>query len=426
MKKLGLLMVFILLMSVLSGCNQGNDGITITFSWWGGQDRNVATLEVIELFEKENPGIRVKDQYTSWDAYYSVISNQILNGNEPDIMQVNYNWFYLFDGVQRFMDLKELDIDLTNWPEGELDPITIDGKVLGLSISETGRVFYLNKKVYDEADAAIPSTWDELIEAGRKINGKDKTKFALGKLSSMAVSYLMFVYLAQKYEKNVITDDRLAYTEDELLDGFRFLDSLRNNGVLIPNTKQDSNEDHTNPNWVQGKYGGILEWNSSVSVYESVLDESTKLIHAGLFQINKGEQKGMYKKTSMAYAVSKNTKHKDAVEKFLNFILTNEEAVRKLGVERGVPSNKIAYQILEGHNELASLEYDGHIEVQTLYDANETVDLYIHPYYEDDTFRKVYELEMDAWLRGDKAASDVVNSLLRNFDKALNAAMNRR
>jgi oligogalacturonide transport system substrate-binding protein len=424
MRKHSLVFILTCLLLVISGCNnKNNNEVVITFSWWGGQERNVATLEVIEMFERQNPEIKIRDQYTSWDAYLSQLSNQLMNGEEPDLMQVNYNWFYLFDGVERFMDMKELDIDLTKWPEVELDPITIDGKVLGLSISETGRVFYLNKKVYDEAGATIPTTWDELIEAGRLIHGKDNKKYAIGKLGSQAASYLMFVWLAQKYNKNIITDNKLGFTEAELLDGFRFLDSLRNNGVLIPTTKSDSNNDETNPNWVQGYYGGILEWNSSVSVYESVLGEDAELVHAGLFQINKGEQKGMYKKTAMAYAVSKNTKHKKEVEKFLNFILTNEEAVRRLGVERGVPSNQIAYGILEEHDELDSLEYQGHQEVQKLYNANKDVNLYIHPYYEDDTFRQVYELEFDAWLLGNKTSQQVVNNLIKNFNNALSNAM---
>jgi ABC-type glycerol-3-phosphate transport system substrate-binding protein len=112
------------------------------------------------------------------------------------------------------------------------------------------------------------------------------------------------------------------------------------------------------------------------------------------------------------------------VEKFLNFILTDEEAVRRLGVERGVPSNQVAYEILEENNELLSLEYDGHQEVQKLYNANNTVDLYIHPYYEDDTFRQVYELEFDAWLLGNKTSQQVVTNLVKNFNNALNGAMN--
>ncbi len=408
----------------LSGCNKKKDFNEITFSWWGGQERNVATLDVIEMFEEKYPEYKVRPQYTSWEGYYSQLSMQLIAGREPDIMQVNYNWFYLFGGDARFYDLSKLDIDLSIWPEGELDPITINGKVLGLSISETGRIFYLNKTVYEEAGIeTIPKTWDELIEAGRIINGKDNTKYALGKIGHQGVAYMMFTYLSQKYEKNVIENNKLAFTKTELLDGFRFLESLRNNGVLIPTTKMDSNDGETNPKWIEGNYGGVFEWNTSIGIYRGTLPQKHEMITAGLFQINPDEQKGMYKKTSMAYAVSKKIKNKKAVETFLNFITTDEEAIKRLGLERGVPSNELAFEVLEKNDLLQGLEWDGHLIVQEYFDNNKECDLYIHPYYEDDTFRQVYEKEFELWLLGDKTADRAVDGLIKNFDTALADAM---
>lgn len=428
MKKNLLTMMLVFSLILLVGCNNNKQENVITFSWWGGEDRHVATLKVIEDFETKYPDYRVQPQYTSWDGYYTQLSTQLICNRAPDVMQVNYNWFYLFGGDRRFMDLKELNIDLEKWPKSELDPITIDDKVLGLSISETGRNFYFNKNVYDDAKVKIPTTWDELIEAGKVINGKNNKQYALGKLGSQTIAIMMFSYLSQKYGKNVIVDDKLAFTKEELLDGFSFFQRLRDNGVLLPTTKLDSEDGPTNPNWIEGRYGGIFEWNTSIGTYESTLPPSTTLVTAGMLSLDNQKSTGMYKKTSMAFAVNKDsTDKKEIIETFINYLFSDEYAVTTLGLERGVTSHSDGYKVLESNNLLKGLEWEGHGFVQDLYNESleNDVDLYIHPYYEDDTFRKVYEQEIEAWLLGDKVASQAVDNIIRNFNTALASAMSR-
>ena len=428
MKKGLFVFILTLFIFVSMGCDNKSRDNEITFSWWGGEDRHVATMNVLDDFNSKYPEYRVKPQYTSWEGYYTQLSTQLIGNRAPDVMQINYNWFYLFGGDRRFMDLNELDIDLSQWKEGELDPITIDNKVLGLSISETGRVFYLNKDLYDAAGAEIPTTWEELITAGKIINGKNNKHYALGKLGHQTIAIMLFSYLSQKYGKNVIENNQLAFSRAELLDGFAFFQRLRDNGVLLPSTKLDSEDGETNPNWIEGRYGGIFEWNTSIGVYRSTLPPQTNLVCAGMFTLDNQLSTGMYKKTSMAFAVNKNSESKkEAIETFINYLFTDEFAVKTLGLERGVTSHQGGYQILQANDLLKGLEWDGHQIVQSKYQQSITsgVDLYIHPYYEDDTFRKVYEQEIEAWLLGDRVASVVVDNIIRNFNTSLQAAMNR-
>ena len=67
MKKNLLTMMLVFSLILLVGCNNNKQENVITFSWWGGEDRHVATLKVIEDFETKYPDYRVQPQYTSWD-----------------------------------------------------------------------------------------------------------------------------------------------------------------------------------------------------------------------------------------------------------------------------------------------------------------------------------------------------------------------
>jgi oligogalacturonide transport system substrate-binding protein len=356
---------------------------------------------------------------------------------ESDIIQVNYNWLYSMHGEYFFMDLQELGIDFSHYPENEHVPLTVDGKVLGLSLSETGYIFYLNKKVYDDAEITeIPATWDELIAAGQAIGeASDGQKFALGRLDAQQVAILMFSWLAQKYGRNIISDNhQLNYSRSELEEAFAFINDLRSNNVLIPNNRNDTHTNGpTNPNWVTyQKYGGILQWNTAVSEYENELPDSSDLVMAGLFQQNEGEELGMYKKVSMALAVSQRLESdpakKQAVKTFLEFMTTDPDAVKILGVDRGVPGNQLAYQVLLESTDpvfTGTLEWQGHRLVQTYYDHQIELDqhLYIHPYYEHDVFRRIYEMPIEKFLFNEYTANEAVTEIILRFNTTLAEVM---
>lgn len=242
-------------------------------------------------------------------------------------------------GIDYFMDINELGLDLSKYPEAEHLPLTVDGKILALSVSETGYVFYLNKKVYDDAGVEkIPETWDELIAAGQKISTQTPGKYALGRLDSQQVAMLIFTYLAQTTGKNVINENnQLNFTQEELETGFNFINTLRNNGVLIQSNATDTHNDGpTNPNWVSQKYGGLMTWNTAISEYENTLPSSAELITAGMMQQEAGQKLGMYKKVSMAYAVSKRVEEsktrKAAVKAFIEFMTSDPKQLKFLAL----------------------------------------------------------------------------------------------
>lgn len=442
MKKLLTITLLLVSMVVLAACNGGSsDDNTISFAWWGTSDRNIATYQAIELFEAKYPQYKVKGEQSTWNGYQQALNNKLNRGTEADVFQVNYNWIYSMYGKDYFMDLTELGLDFSKYPADEHTPLTVDGKVLGLSVSETGYIFYLNQKLYEDANVSfdggtrvIPNTWEELMTAGELINGKDASKYAIGRLDAQQVAILMFSYLAQITGKNVINDqNQLNFTQAELVQGFNFITDLRSTGVLIPSNAIDTHLDGpTNPNWTAQKYGGVLQWNTAISEYQNTLPESANLVMAGMFQQQSGQNSGMYKKVSMAYAVSKRVESSDAkqtaVKTFIEFMTTDPEAVAILGVDRGVSSNSTTQTLLkavEGKNFEQSLEWQGHDVVQAMYNQqlSNSIELYIHPYYEHNTFRAIYEGPIESFLLNNINANEASSRIIQRFNTELTRIM---
>lgn len=446
MKKILAILILFLTLSAVWGCAStttdtttwdGTSKTPISFSWWGTSDRNIATYQAIELFEERYPQYDIQAQQYAWDGYQSTLYNQMMQNNEADVFQVNYNWIYSMNGAANFLDLSVLGLDLSAYPEGENDPLTVEGKLLGLSLSETGYVFYLNWSVYEAAGiTAVPKTWDDLVACGQAIaDASGGTKYALGRLDAQQVAILMFSYLSQITGKNVISaQNTLNFTQAELQTGFNFINRLRNNNVLIPSNLLDTHADGpTNPNWTTYQnYGGILQWNTAVSEYQNTLPASADLVAAGMFQQEEGEELGMYKKVSMALAasprVADSAAKREGVKTFIEFLTTDPEAVVLLGVDRGVPANLTALGILETSTDplfTDTLEWQGHEIVQTLFDHQASLgqDLYIHPYYEHDVFRRIYEAPIESFLNNTKTANEAIAQIIANFDDMLAEVM---
>jgi oligogalacturonide transport system substrate-binding protein len=403
-----------------------NEQITIRMSWWGGDSRHQATIKAIELFQEKNPNIKVLPEYTAWDGHYEKIATQLLGKTEADLMQINYNWFYVFspDG-EGFYDLTKLEnLDLSQWDSAALEPLTMNGVVQGVPISIGSRVFYFNKTTFDQAGIDIPTTWDELINAGNVFKEKlGDEYYPLGNISTTdALSLLIFNYVSQQTGKPIVNENnQLAYTEEELTKGFEMLEQLLENHVM-PYPQDDSAlKDAKNTRWIDGKYAGVFEWNSSIAQFTGTLNPNNNpniVLAPYLTQPNQ-KASGAFSKITMGFAISKNSKNPEAAAAFLDFMFTDSDAVEAIGLERAVPVHKKAEQILNEKGLLEGLQYEGHVLSQ------ETESFPYHPYYEDAEVKAAYFDVIEKFLYGQLVPSEAANQLITNFNIAIKTAMER-
>ena len=96
----------------------------------------------------------------------------------------------------------------------------------------TGRIFYWNKTTFDKAGISFPTTLDELMAAGKTFQeklGDDYYPLAIGQYDRMI---LMTFYLESKYGKAWVENNECQYSEEEVVDGLNFIDSLEDNHVI--------------------------------------------------------------------------------------------------------------------------------------------------------------------------------------------------
>lgn len=327
---------------------------TISFSWWGGDSRHEATIAACDKFT-ETTGIEVKTQYAAWSGWEESMATAFSTGTAPDVNQINWNWISSFssDGSV-FADINEYKdiIDLTQFDSGLLEQCTVADKLQAVPISVTGRLFYWNKATFDKAGIEIPTTVADLKAAGETFKttlGDEYYPLALGEYDRMIITVF---YLESKYNKPWVADGQVQYTVDEVKEGLEFIKSLEDAHALasIETITGDGAESiDKNPKWMNGQYAGIFEWDSAASKYQSSLAEGQEFV-VGDYLTDMGDTKGGFSKISMAFAISETAKDKESCAKLINFLLNEEEGVKLMKSERGIPASAAGLQICKDNS----------------------------------------------------------------------------
>ncbi len=372
---------------------KSDEKVELRISWWGGDDRHTATLDAIKKFEELNPNITVKSEYGGWDGHAEKITTQLAGGTCTDIIQINYDWISrLSKDGKGFYDLEALKdiIALDNYSENDLAFGKSNGVLNAIPVSTTGRNIYYNKTVFDKVGVPLPITWEEFIATGEKFAAQGLYPFDLDDGSGFTGWYLATVYVQQKTGKNFINEDgTLGFSVEDIQAGLDFYKSLED-AKVIRDLEARTNEAGTTPlyqtpSWIDGKVAGVLEWNSSIGKFESVLKEKGQELALGeLLMLKDAKATGWYQKPSLLFAINKDTKYPEESAKLLNFLLNDPEASVILGTSRGIPSSKAAAKALADAGKLSGIAYDGFNQI-----ANCNPEL-VSPYMENAKMKEIY------------------------------------
>lgn len=236
-KKILSLMISCLMLFTLISCGKveetNKDEVTISFSWWGDENRYDKTMEAIKLFESKYPNIKVKEQFGEWAGFKKRMNMKIAGNDEPDLMQINYDWLenYSKDG-KGFYNLNELSdiIDLNNFSEEILSYGTKNNILNAIPIAMNGKSLYYNENINKKFSGSHYTTWDDIIAAGNKSTGEEYL-LAEDAFNSWT---LCMGYMEQKTGKSFIDyDGNLNYTQDDIRELLNFYKTLLDQKVFV-------------------------------------------------------------------------------------------------------------------------------------------------------------------------------------------------
>ena len=334
-----------MVMSVFAGggkeAEAEDDGtITLSLYWWGNQVRNDVTQKVANLYMEQNPGIKIKTEFTDWSGYWDKLAATAAGGKMADIVQMDYAYIKQYQASNLLADLtpyiEDGTIDTTNVPDSIIQSGALDGKVYAISLGSNAPCMIYDKAITDAAGVTIPDqpTLSELYELGEIIYEKTGAKTYLdGGINMMQI-------VARSYGSHLF-DELAENDQTSTLKHFQ-------NVVYFNNSKAALTPDilaEKNPDVVETK--PILNgttWNDFAysNQYIAVLNAAGRQLEMVMYPtMDDATTQPMFLKPSQFFSVAETSPHKAEAAAFIDWFTNSVEANEILAAERGIPVSTV-------------------------------------------------------------------------------------
>lgn len=233
------------------------------------------------------------------------------------------------------------------------DNCSVKGKLLGLPTGLNGRILVANSTLLKNAGVQLDNgwTWDEILEAGKKVQSYDKNKH-LFFLSTIGYFDIFKTRIRQKYNHNFIKDNyTLGFTKKDLVEIFTYFRKLIDTGVVPPYEQSalyDNGVTDQNLDWLNGRFGLITGWASTLTTNKKA---SKFPIDVARYPIPKrAKSPGILVNPSQILCINKKSKNVNEAAKFVNWFFNDKEAIMILKDSRGIPPTKYARDLLTDAN----------------------------------------------------------------------------
>ena len=169
-KFLALLTTCALAVTALTGCGKNDsadpyNGTLVLATWDNNLYNFIEEYEIVEKFQEHYPNIEIEIEKVKGDSEYWDAMKMRSSANQlPDIM---FNKTFT---LSRFKDYL-LDLsETTAAKDNELAAgYAVNGKILGVPTTSGYEYVYYWKDIFAAAGVEVPTTWNEFVEAGVKL-----------------------------------------------------------------------------------------------------------------------------------------------------------------------------------------------------------------------------------------------------------------
>lgn len=344
-RKQTILFLLAVLTIFLVGCRgEEDERVTLNMAWWGSQVRHDATVQVIELFEQENPHITIEFEFYDYDGYYTKLGTLAASDDIWDVFQLD-NQFPQYINQIEPLDEYVADglIDISNTDETYLATTTYDNQLVGISAGVNSFAIAYNKAVFDQLGISEPDTnwtWKEFEEISTQI-ADELGIYTIARFEDFIPGAILQVAQEEKglnfYDKNSLSQ-HLGFDDPSILtDYFAMRKNLVDVGAYPLPGEIDVNVDLAFQAVRDGRAAMVFIASNQLAdlMADAPEEAEIKLINPPKRRAD-GEA-GLPVRSSQMFSIAKNSAHKEEAAKFIDFFTNSEEANLILNGERGVP-----------------------------------------------------------------------------------------
>jgi multiple sugar transport system substrate-binding protein len=288
--------------------------------------------ELIELFEKENPSIKINIVKYTHDNFHDIIASE-----QIDIYQLTDYEFHYMAANNYLIDLWEF---FTSSPENQdafypevLRIFNFRGSQYAIPYLFSPLIMFLNKDIFQKENLSCPQAnwqWSDLIKIAEQLTTKDEKENFYRMFGLVFAQYRNrwpFFILQNGGEVISQPDEQCHLDSPEAIGAVRFIAELLFKYRVMPVYFQNTTKDIAQTFFKEQRAAMLLSSYYTLSYFQNEdFDIAISAPPQGIQKVN-----GLI---ADAFGVSKQTKHFKAAHKFINFILSDkaQSLIKKRGI----------------------------------------------------------------------------------------------
>jgi multiple sugar transport system substrate-binding protein len=311
--------------------------------FWGGQARADRTYAATDLYSKANPGTVFDGEFMAFSDYWTKLGTQVAGGNAPDILQMDYRYIVEYanrNAIAPLDDFVGKEMDLSDFDQDQLEGGKVNGKLYGISLGANSVATMVNTAALEEAGVAVPDhslSYADLPALAEKFNSGNKRAGMKLWTDGSGVEPALDNWLRSKGKGLYGADGKPLFDENDLTEWFKLWADLRAAGVTVSPEDQalDASDAIENTMVTLGKAATTYANSNQLIAFQAVNKDPLTMIAYPRYKPGAGG--GHYRKPSMFFSLGATSKKLSDGAKFINFFISDPEATKALGVERGIP-----------------------------------------------------------------------------------------
>ncbi len=333
------------------GSSTGAATETLQLSFWGPASRNKLTQAAIKAFKAEHSNIDIHSWYADFSAYFNQLNTQIASGTIPDLIQMDMSYLAQYVNEHELLDLtpfvNDKTIDLSDFDQGMLKNSEDNGVNYGISLGGNYECMIYDTVLVQQAGAGAPPsswTWDQFATYAANLTKALKSQGIYGAPDASGARDMFEIWVRQRGKELWTTDGKVAFTVDDAASWFTFWDGMRKSGGCAPAQLQATvtGSGPSGSLLASGKTVFATGHSNQFSSYQALKKNAL-----AMQTVPTGSGPGNYLKPSMLMSIAAKSKYAKDAAAFINFLITNPNGVKAIGLDRGVPGSARARAALE-------------------------------------------------------------------------------
>jgi multiple sugar transport system substrate-binding protein len=355
----GRLIVLPALAPLLAGCSvlgigsASGAGGTLQVAWWGGNDRAQRTQKVMDLYSQKNPKWAFTSQFSDFFSYWDKINTQAAGGAIPDVFQMDMRYIGQFQSKGLLADVgkfSDTSLNLKDFDAGLLSQGKIKDGLYGLPLGGIVEAMVYDQTAIKNAGLEPPAadqTWEQYASYCAKLaKALPQGVFASDDESTNIDPFEVFI--RQRNKELYTPEGKASFTRDDLVDWYQYWADIRKAGACVSGEiaaalfQADTPE---NAPLVQGKAAFKMRWSNFIGQYQTLTKNQLAMLPHP--KGGAGTRPGAYLRAGSLFSVPAKSQFIEGAASFVGYFLTDPDAVKALGMERGVPGSAKARETIK-------------------------------------------------------------------------------